>query len=274
MLLCPCVSPSASADELRYFSRDSYLKNDPTVDGKIQTKINKGAWINVFSCSVDGWCYGRVYGYDEGWVVARDLQSEKPETDRPKDSFDYGGAWGEGHNGERAHHLQDSRKDYFLGNVSFATGSGTLSTADFKLLKRNDFNNFLIGWGQHFSVSNNKRWSREFTLSISTLSNRVSHENKSSVLTSLDLLLGAGLLRMEPYSPDYGWGFRGRVYLKTFRKAVPDYGTAPPWYLFQLGMVVSHGLGNLKNPKRLEWDVMTLVNHRQAMLGLGLNVIF
>jgi len=259
------------AQNTKYWARDSVLRNDPSMNGQIQSRVFEGAPIDIVSCNAQGWCYGRVYGHDEGWAKASDLTDFPLENKESKGFFDESER---PRDGAKTHHLQDYRSSYGFLGAAIAVGTGTLTTEDSRLLKVQRTNMFTLGWGRYLSQNGNSRWSGELGVSLQEMKNKVASVDKGSALDYSTVQLALGLLKMRPYSPVYGFGIRTRLYVVMLRNAKPLFDVGAPIYTVNVSMLISHGFGNLKKPDRVDWDTSIYFNHRQVMLGIGMNLSF
>lgn len=264
------VSPIEATERQKwYWIQTDMLRMDPGDSAEAKTLVYEGAWMTLQHCTAEGWCFGEVYGHDEGWVPRR-LLSPEPQGLREDTGLVSGLAGNESRN--RRYHLQDRRKFYGLlsNTVSFGAANAETSTQTFSALTSWTFR-AALGW--HWGVRALHRWGSEVSFGHERIS--MSGGDGGENLSGAYLVGGLSIIRMAPYSHTWGFGWRARISFPVSRSFNESLEKTPSSLLFAIGPVWSHGVpASWPKPEWMEWEMMLKVGLSQWQLMLGSNFVF
>lgn len=220
-------------------------------------------------CTDQGWCFGEVYGYDEGWVPRRLLTEARPEL-KSKEGLMSG--LGGNESRARRYHLQDRRKFYGMISNTFAWGAVSAESASQAYSGFGSWT-FRAALGWHWGPRPLNRWGSEFSFGHERIS--LSSSEGEQKLSATQLVGGVSIVRMAPYSHTWGLGWRARLSFPLSRSFSEDLETEPSSWLFAVGPVWSHGVPSTwPKPEWMEWELMLKAGLSQWQLLLGSNFVF
>jgi hypothetical protein len=255
-LLMGSFSVSAQ-NELLYWQEDSHTRWDPSPQGVLKSWVPAGASFEILTCEESGWCFGLVYGHQEGWVLRSELGPIPPprSTEATFLSSD--------EKNERTYHLQNKRDFYFVLGNDLNLGVSSYQNKDEVVLSSVKAWALSFGYGGHIKYFSESRWDWEWRLGH--LSEQRYSESEDVKFNSNGFFTAGETKWIRPDNETFGYGGFAHVRWQFSNHGGP--------FLVAAGVLITHGW-SAPHPQWFAWKFFAALVSKESYLGMGLDLHF